>query len=153
MGAGNPVKRLVGKAPFSQGGPFTQDDPLGVANGLGLIRNAFGRPGKAHGDQSQYKNSMLTALNAKDPNARLDTNGNLIDDQTQADIRKILNSGWLTADDQAGLNALYNGAKEGMDIKFKERMATQKLYETLVDQPGQQQTRNASLLDAYKGRG
>lgn len=41
----------------------------------------------------------------------------------------------------------YRSALEGTDPKFKARVATQKYYETMFDQPGQKQTRgDFSLL-------
>lgn len=53
-------------------------------------------------------------------------------------------------DTTAKLNSLmgeYRSAVEGTDPKFKARIATQKYYETMFDQPGQKQTRgDFSLL-------
>ncbi len=83
-------------------------------------------------------------------NTNQSTGDYLIDNQTRNEVLGLLQN--TTPGNLKQAQSLITGAREGISPKFKARSATQHMYDTLLDQPGQAQTRTASLLDAYKGK-
>lgn len=73
-----------------------------------------------------------------------------VDAQTRMELQEMLSKkGDATI---FNARAMYNKAISGTDPKFNARLAIQHQYDTLLDQPGQAQTRSTSLLDAYRGK-
>lgn len=71
----------------------------------------------------------------------------LLDNVTREELRGLIQQKKL-----GEATKLFNAARIGTDAKFRARVGTQAMYETMLDKPGAAQTRVASLLDAYKGQ-
>lgn len=119
----------------SLGGSFLGINSTKGFLGTGLLAKGASTPGGIKGRVSTPQLETIQRQAAKSG----------IDELTKSEIAALSSDQTVSYDNLLTATSLFQGASEGTLPKFKSRMETQLLFNTLVDRPDQQRLRGQML--------